>query len=442
MQNGQHNHLYAQEEEEEEEEESEDEDVFAYLPPGTAQSDAAPHQASFQAFSQHQQSQVNQQSAPAPSAAQLHNLVAAAGLDVSNPNPPSYSPTSPTTAPFNKTLREAELGTGSSYDATDLGPNSYSMQPIPASPMFAPTTGTNPSFVRSTGTRGVRIDLPSTGDSFSSSQVTPSLAGKRRISSEPDTSVMDMTATLKYTDEVGGAEEDEEDSPYPEVRASVSNTDDPEMPAMTFRMWFCGLLLCTVSIAFNTFFNFRYPAPWLSPLSVLLAAYPLGKLLAATLPITTWYLPSWLGGGSFSLNPGPFNVKEHVLILMMANMSATPSYAMNMVVVAERFYGLDFGVGFNFTLVLATQMTGLGLAGIARRFLVTPASMVWPSNLVECTLFNTLHAGEDVDPRGGLTRLRFFTYVSCAAFAWSFLPSFLFMSLSYFSWACWIAPSK
>lgn len=37
--------------------------------------------------------------------------------------------------------------------------------------------------------------------------------------------------------------EDEEDSPFPEVRASVSNTDDPEMPATTARMWFLGLLL-------------------------------------------------------------------------------------------------------------------------------------------------------------------------------------------------------
>lgn len=40
---------------------------------------------------------------------------------------------------------------------------------------------------------------------------------------------------------------EEEDSPFPEVRASVSNIDDPDMPAMTLRMWFVGLLLCMVS---------------------------------------------------------------------------------------------------------------------------------------------------------------------------------------------------
>ncbi|KAI9617251.1 hypothetical protein H4Q26_013117 [Puccinia striiformis f. sp. tritici PST-130] len=36
-------------------------------------------------------------------------------------------------------------------------------------------------------------------------------------------------------------EMDEEDSPYPEVRASVSNIDDPEMPCLTFRAWVLGL---------------------------------------------------------------------------------------------------------------------------------------------------------------------------------------------------------
>lgn len=40
---------------------------------------------------------------------------------------------------------------------------------------------------------------------------------------------------------------EEEDSPYPEVRASVSNIDDPDMPAMTIRMWFVGLFLCMIS---------------------------------------------------------------------------------------------------------------------------------------------------------------------------------------------------
>ena len=64
-------------------------------------------------------------------------------------------------------------------------------------------------------------------------------------------------------------DEDAEDSPFPEVRASVSNTDDPDMPALTFRTWFVGLTLCMVGAGVNMFFNFRYPAPYVSPVLLL-----------------------------------------------------------------------------------------------------------------------------------------------------------------------------
>ena len=79
------------------------------------------------------------------------------------------------------------------------------------------------------------------------------------------------------------AAEEEEDSPYAEVRASVSNIDDPEMPTMTFRMWSLGITLVCISVSHNTFFSFRFPAPTLIPSIVLLIAYPLGKALALIL---------------------------------------------------------------------------------------------------------------------------------------------------------------
>jgi hypothetical protein len=44
-----------------------------------------------------------------------------------------------------------------------------------------------------------------------------------------------------------GSDTEREDSPFPEVRASVSNIDNPDMPAMTIRMWFVGLVLCITS---------------------------------------------------------------------------------------------------------------------------------------------------------------------------------------------------
>ena len=44
-----------------------------------------------------------------------------------------------------------------------------------------------------------------------------------------------------------------EDSPYLEVHVSASNVDDPEMPALLFRMWVIGLVLCMIGSGLNVF---------------------------------------------------------------------------------------------------------------------------------------------------------------------------------------------
>jgi len=60
-------------------------------------------------------------------------------------------------------------------------------------------------------------------------------------------------------DEIREHHREEEDSPYEEVRASVSNTDDPDMPVNTLRMWAIGLFLTVFGAGMNTFFIFRNP---------------------------------------------------------------------------------------------------------------------------------------------------------------------------------------
>ncbi|KAG2142311.1 OPT oligopeptide transporter protein-domain-containing protein [Suillus bovinus] len=233
----------------------------------------------------------------------------------------------------------------------------------------------------------------------------------------------------------------EEDSPFPEVRASVSNIDDPEMPSMTLRMWVIGLVLCMTASAMNLFFNFRQPAPSVSPLALLLVCYPIGKFCAFVLPITTYRLPRYLGSYEFSLNPGPWNIKEHVLVYIMANVAISAPYAINAIVVTQLNYGVQVDYWFSVLLVVATQLTGFGLAGMCRRFLVWPASMVWPQNLVTCTLLNTLHAEDDEEP-GSITRYRYFLLVLGGAFFFFFIPGYLFSALSVFSWMCWILPDN
>ena len=236
---------------------------------------------------------------------------------------------------------------------------------------------------------------------------------------------------------------DEEDSPYPEVAASVSNYDDPNMPCCTFRAIFLGLLFTMCGAAFNFFFLVRQPSPMLTPITVQVLAYPAGKLLDRILPVTDYRVPKWLQRlglpQTFSLNPGPFNVKEHAVITIMANVSISPSYALNTSITLDHFYLVPKGIGFDLLFTISTSFIGFSFAGMCRRFLVWPASVIWPQNLVTCTLFNTFHAEED-DPLNGTSRFRMFLYISCGAFCWYFLPGFIFSAMSWFSFVCWIWP--
>lgn len=52
----------------------------------------------------------------------------------------------------------------------------------------------------------------------------------------------------------------EDDSPYPEVRAAVANTDDTSIPVGTFRAWLIGIAWAILIPGLNQFFFFRFPS--------------------------------------------------------------------------------------------------------------------------------------------------------------------------------------
>ncbi|WFD42790.1 hypothetical protein MPSI1_001440 [Malassezia psittaci] len=232
----------------------------------------------------------------------------------------------------------------------------------------------------------------------------------------------------------------EEDSPYPEVRASVSNTDDPTMPAVTIRMWAIALLLSCIGGAVNTFLSLRYPSPTLSPVVLQLIAYFIGKFLAWGLPIDEYILPNWLGGGRFTLNPGAFNIKEHALISIMIGCTISQAYAINFLLASElpHYYGSSVRDVFQFIFTICSQIIGYGIAGFAVPFLVNPADMVWPQTLLTSTILNTLHAEEEPS-NGGISRIRWFTFTLFGTFLYTFIPTYLFQALSQMCWTCWIA---
>ncbi|CAK5262981.1 unnamed protein product [Mycena citricolor] len=228
----------------------------------------------------------------------------------------------------------------------------------------------------------------------------------------------------------------EDDSPYPEVRSAVANTDDPTIPVSTIRAWVIGLIWAILIPGLNQFFFFRYPSVSVTGIIAQLLSLPIGRAWAK-------FMPNFRIFG-LELNPGPFGIKEHVLITIMASVGSGSAYATDIVAVQRVFYHQQYNFLFQWLLVMSTQLIGFSIGGVARRFLVQPPSMIWPANLVTCALFNTLHASEyaGVGTRGGISREKFFYIALACSFSWYLVPGYLFTALSYFSWVCWIVPDN
>ncbi|KAI7358979.1 small oligopeptide transporter, OPT family [Hortaea werneckii] len=237
---------------------------------------------------------------------------------------------------------------------------------------------------------------------------------------------------------------DSDTSPYPEVRAVVPETDDPDMPVNTLRMWVLGTIWTLIGAGVNQFFSLRYPAVHIVSIVAELLVFPMGVALAHILPICSVDLPYF---GTWRVNPDHhFNIKEHVVIVIMANVTigfAGGADATGIIQAAIKFYGFELPAGFSVLVTMCCQVLGFGVAGLCHQWLVEPASIIWPGVLGNCALLNTLHSRANAIANGWqITRLKFFMIVLGGAFFWYWLPGGLFTALSYFTWICWIAPNN
>lgn len=116
----------------------------------------------------------------------------------------------------------------------------------------------------------------------------------------------------------------------------------------------------------NTLFSLRAPSIGLGALVAQIIAWPLGHGWAKVMPTKQFNTL----GLKWSLNPGPFNIKEHSIIVVMASVSFSAAYATDILLAQISFYKQDFGLLFQILLVVSTQSIGYGIAGMMRKFLV------------------------------------------------------------------------
>ncbi|OAQ96988.1 hypothetical protein LLEC1_02254 [Akanthomyces lecanii] len=232
-----------------------------------------------------------------------------------------------------------------------------------------------------------------------------------------------------------------ENSPYPEVRAAVRNYDE-DVPANTVRAWTIGLALTVAGASMNTLFSLRQPSISIGPLVAQVVAYPIGHTWARIMPAREFCTL----GVRWSLNPGPFNIKEHAVITVMAGVSFSVAYSTDIILAQLVFYKQDFGILFQLLLTISTQSLGYGIAGVMRKYLVYPASMIWPENLVSVTLLNAMYeetSAPDHEVLGGsMPRLKWFGLVSIGSFFYFFIPGFFARFLSVFAFPTWFAPEN
>ncbi|CAI5522535.1 unnamed protein product, partial [Closterium sp. Naga37s-1] len=247
-------------------------------------------------------------------------------------------------------------------------------------------------------------------------------------------------------------EEDEEEcddqSPVEEVALTVATFDDPSLPCLTWRVVIIGSIVCALLAFINQYFwfrcgllqvgaasgggCFRTQSIIINPIAAIILSLYMGRLLAR---IERRFNPDAL----------PFSVKEHVLIGIFANCGSAfgngNAYAIDIVTIMKQFYDVHLAFFPAFLLVTTTQVLGYGWAGMFRRYLVEPAHMWWPTDLVYVSLYRTLHES-DTPARGMLTRAHFFFLITALSFCWYLVPGYLIPIVSCLSWVCWVWPAS
>ncbi|KAJ4418976.1 hypothetical protein N0V82_005201 [Gnomoniopsis sp. IMI 355080] len=267
-------------------------------------------------------------------------------------------------------------------------------------------------------------------------------------------------------------EDPPDNSPYPQVRASVSPFDNTALSISTPRMWTLSVLFSILGSSTNLFFSLRYPSVSITPVIALLLVHPLGLLWDALLKrrndpleefdagvLTSGPRPSTsssdedpvlnssprgkLGQLRLWLAQGRWNEKEHACVYVSSNVSFGFAFATDVIVEQTKFYNQEASIVYQLLLTLSTQILGYAFAGLTRRFLVRPSGMIWPGTLMSAAMFTTLHKEENKPADGWrISRWKFFYIIWTGAFLFYFLPGLLMPALSYFNVITWFAPDN
>ncbi|VDC02955.1 unnamed protein product [Peniophora sp. CBMAI 1063] len=215
----------------------------------------------------------------------------------------------------------------------------------------------------------------------------------------------------------------------------VSLEDDPTLPVHTFRTWFLGLGLACFAAVLGELFYFRPQTVQVSGLFLQVIAYILGLILERVIPgpgnpilrtKDTWF---WR-----FMNPGPFNIKEHVAISIMSTTASDQAIAISVFAAQDLYYNVSVNAGVGIFTLIASQLIGYGLVGLARDYLVYPTWAVYPFLMPQVQLFDAMHRnkGEFLQKK----RVLIFWGTLVGIFVWEWFPEYIAPTLTGISVIC------
>lgn len=197
------------------------------------------------------------------------------------------------------------------------------------------------------------------------------------------------------------------------VTKTLDITDDPSISPYTFRSFFLGIGLACFGAVIAEIFYFKPQSINVNVIFLEIIAFVLGEL--------TTLIPRWGKIGRF-LNPGPFTQKEHVFITIFASSAATCALGTEQLAVQSLYYNETPNAASAIFMLLSSQMLGYGFLGGLRKLFVYPTKMLWPLQMPEASLFQSLHLNKAIAKK----RLKVFWWVCGFVIIWEMVPEYIF----------------
>ncbi|KAK6951186.1 hypothetical protein Daesc_007717 [Daldinia eschscholtzii] len=224
----------------------------------------------------------------------------------------------------------------------------------------------------------------------------------------------------------------------PEVRRVVSLHDDTTLPTLTFRYFLLSIIFVIPGAFLSSMNSYRTTYAPYSVFFVQIASNYVGLWLARVLPNREFHIPftSW----SFNMNPGPWSVKEHVLVTLTAASGATGNGGTTPISIGDLYFNERLHPAAAIFFMWSIDATGYAFAALARQILLYEPAYPWFQALCQTALFETQSRQNKNPTRTARKQMRVFWWVLLGITLWQFLPEYAFPMLNSMAFLCWVAP--